>query len=302
MSHIPVLLDSVLSVLNVKSEGWYIDGTFGGGGYTRAILQAAPDTHVIAIDRDITAIQGGRALQKQYPDRLELHHTTFSQLDTLTNRPVDGVVLDIGVSSMQIDTPERGFSFQKDGPLDMRMGQSGLTAQDIVNTYSERQLADIIFTYGEEKASRRIAHKIVQQRQATPITTTLQLANAIHSVMPYNGKGIDTATRTFQALRIYVNDELNELQKALAAAVNVLAIGGVLAVVSFHSLEDRIVKNFMKGLVGPKEHTNKYATIRSHNESAWELMTPKALQADDKQIRDNPRSRSAKLRAIRRIR
>ena len=300
MTHIPVLLDSVLSVLNVKSGGWYIDGTFGGGGYTRAILQAADDTHVIAVDRDITAIQGGQALQKQYPDRLELHHTIFSRLDTLPQRAVDGVVLDIGVSSMQIDTPERGFSFQKDGPLDMRMGQSGLTAQDIVNTYPEKQLADIIFTYGEEKASRRIAHKIVQQRQTTPFTTTLQLANAIHAVMPHSN-GIDSATRTFQALRIYVNDELNELRQALSAALNVLSVGGVLAVVSFHSLEDRIVKNFMKDLVGIKEHTNKYATSTTQNNSAWENLTPKAIQADDKQVRDNPRSRSAKLRAIRRI-
>ena len=301
MTHIPVLLGSVLSVLNVKSGGWYIDGTFGGGGYTRAILQAADGTHVIAIDRDITAIQGGQALQKQYPDRLDLHHTTFSQLSTLPPHAVDGVVLDIGVSSMQIDTPERGFSFQKDGPLDMRMGQSGLTAQEVVNTYPEKQLADIIFAYGEEKASRRIAHKIVQQRQTTPFTTTLQLANAIHSVMPYNGKGIDTATRTFQALRIYVNDELNELRQALSAAINVLSVGGVLAVVSFHSLEDRIVKNFMKDLVGVKEHTNKYAPSTTQNNSAWEMLTPKAIQADDKQVRDNPRSRSAKLRAIRRI-
>ena len=300
MTHIPVLLDSVLSVLGVKAGGWYIDGTFGGGGYTRAILEAAPDTHVIAIDRDITAIQGGQALQKQYPDRLELHHTCFSRLDTLSPRPVEGVVLDIGVSSMQIDTPERGFSFQKDGPLDMRMGQSELTAEQIVNTYPEKQLADIIFEYGEEKASRRIAHKIVQQRQVSPFKTTLELANAIHSVMPYTGKGIDTATRTFQALRIYINDELNELRTALSAAVRVLAPMGVLAVVSFHSLEDRIVKNFMKQLVGAKTHINKYST-ESKAENFWELLTPKAILPSIAQINNNPRARSAKLRALRMI-
>ena len=301
MTHIPVLLDAVLSVLCVKPKGWYIDGTFGGGGYTRAILQAAADTHVIAIDRDPTAIAGGQALKAQYPDRLELYQTTFGQLDTLPTQPVDGVVLDIGVSSMQIDTPQRGFSFQKDGPLDMRMGSSDLTAADIVNTYPEKQLADLIFAYGEEKASRRIAHKIVQQRQSAPFKTTLELANAIHAVMPYNGRGIDTATRTFQALRICVNDELNELKNALSGALNVLAPGGVLAVVSFHSLEDRIVKNFMKGLVGLKKHINKYAAP-AEADASWEMITSKAIRADAEQVRANPRSRSAKLRAIRRIR
>ena len=294
--HIPVLLDEVIHSLSVKEDGVYVDGTFGAGGYTEAILNAAPDTKVFAIDRDKTAIDAGLELQKKYAPRLELILGCFGNMADLVHQKVDGIVLDIGVSSMQIDRPERGFSFQKEGPLDMRMGQSGLTAADVVNTYSEQQLADIIYTYGEERFSRQIAHQIVSVRKTEPFTDTLSLAKVVHSVMPHKQGDIDSATRTFQALRIYVNDELGELERALNASMKLLKKGGVLSVVSFHSLEDRIVKNFFAKMTAPTKHVNKYKKEESQK-APFELLYKKPISATEQEIKANPRSRSAHLRS-----
>ena len=294
--HIPVLLNEVIHSLSVKEDGVYVDGTFGAGGYTEAILNAASNTKVFAIDRDKTAIDAGQPLLKKYKNRLTLIEGCFGNMAELVHEKVDGIVLDIGVSSMQIDRPERGFSFQKNGPLDMRMSQSGLTAADVVNTYSEKQLADIIYTYGEERFSRQIARQIVSVRKTQPFEDTLSLAKAIHSVMPHKQGDIDSATRTFQALRIYVNDELGELERALNASVRLLKKGGILSVVSFHSLEDRIVKNFFLKMTAPAKHVNKY---KQENEqvSPFKLLYKKPICATAEELNANPRSRSAHLRS-----
>lgn len=294
--HIPVLLHEVIDSLHICAGGVYVDGTFGAGGYTEAILNAAPDVRVIAIDQDETAIAAGQALVKKYDGRLTLLHGRFGDMDRLVNIPADGVVLDIGVSSMQIDRPERGFSFQKDGPLDMRMGQSGQTAADVVNTYDEQELADIIYKYGEERFSRKIAKAIVSERAKAPFSTTLQLANAIHSVMPHKPTDIDSATRTFQALRIFVNDELGQLERGLQGAENILKDGGILSVVTFHSLEDRIVKNFLQNACAAARHINKYKPQEAEH-GRFELAFKKPLSASAAEMRENPRSRSAKLRS-----
>jgi 16S rRNA (cytosine1402-N4)-methyltransferase len=213
---------------------------------------------------------------------------------------VDGIVLDLGVSSMQIDQPDRGFSFRFDGPLDMRMGQAGRSAKDYVNSLSEKELADIIFTYGEEKASRRIAAAIVRARENAPIITTGQLADVIHRVMPKPKDGSDSAMRTFQALRIYVNDELGELQRALAASLQLLKPNGRLVVVSFHSLEDRIVKNFLIKNASAHVHQNRYAPVAEAEEGAFVVLTRKPVTASVAELERNPRAHSAKLRAARR--
>jgi 16S rRNA (cytosine1402-N4)-methyltransferase len=248
MKHIPVMLDEMLDCLAPRAEGRYLDATFGGGGYAAAILSAAPCT-VWAIDRDPAAIARGAALAAQFPGRLHLIEGRFGgMVSLLAERGVaalDGVVLDIGVSSFQIDDPARGFSFRADGPLDMRMGGDGPTAADLVNSLPQDALADVLFTFGEERASRRIARAIVAARQEAPIATTAQLAGIIRGVLPPDRSGIDPATRSFQALRIQVNQELAEIETGLQQASSLLSPGGRLVVVSFHSLEDRIVKRFM---------------------------------------------------------
>ncbi len=298
--HIPVLLQEVIQSLKIKAGGVYVDGTFGAGGYTEAILNAAPDVQVIAIDQDKTAIDAGQALVKKYAPRLTLLHGCFGDMDKLVSQPVDGVVLDIGVSSMQIDQPQRGFSFQKDGPLDMRMGQSGQSAADVVNTFDENKLADIIYNYGEERFSRKIAKAIVTARNQKPFETTMQLVRTIHSVMPHKAGDIDSATRTFQALRIFVNDELGELQRGLNGAENILKDGGILSVVTFHSLEDRIVKNFLQDACPAVKHVNKYKP-QENEVGRFELAFKKPISASQAEIKENPRARSAHLRsAVRR--
>ncbi len=293
MSHIPVLLNEVIESLNIRPNGLYIDGTFGGGGYTKAILQQNDTCRVIAFDRDAEAIEEGQKILKEYPERLRLIHSPFSKMADFVQEKVHGIVLDIGVSSMQIDEGERGFSFQKDGPLDMRMNREDIvSAFDVVNTFSEQEIADILYLYGEERRSRLIAKKIVQYRMEKPIETTIQLANLIKECMPYSS--IHPATRSFQALRIYVNDELGELKKVLVSAKDMIQSGGVLSVVSFHSLEDRIVKTFFKEHMIPKTHQNKYKPnierggIFKYNN---DVICP-----NEKEVEFNPRSRSAKLR------
>ena len=300
-SHIPVLLKEVIDVLDIRPNGIYVDGTFGAGGYTEAILNAAPNIRVFAIDQDETAIAAGQNLVQKYAPRLTLIHGRFGDMANLIDKSVDGIVLDIGVSSMQIDQPQRGFSFQKDGPLDMRMGQTGQTAADVVNTFKESDLADIFYEYGEEKASRRIARKIVERRVQKKFENTLDLADVIRSCLPRKPGEIDAATRTFQALRIYVNDELGELKRGLQGAKRLLNPNGILAVVSFHSLEDRIVKNFIAQESGHIPNPSKYMPEVQKKAPSFEILTKKPITPSAAELSDNPRARSSRLRAARRL-
>jgi len=298
--HIPVLLPEVVGALLPHDGGIYVDGTFGAGGYSRAILAAAECT-LYAIDRDPAARAAAGAVAASFPGRFHFLAGRFGDMAELlpaeVHGRIDGIALDIGVSSMQIDRAERGFSFQKDGPLDMRMGNDGPTAADLINTLPEAELADVIYRFGEERASRRIAAAIAAARKQTPFSTTLQLAACIRSVVRPAKDGIDPATRTFQALRIAVNDELGELERALAAAERLLAPDGVLAVVSFHSLEDRIVKRFLDAKSGraaaPSRHMPHAAPAAP---PAFAIARRKALSASDSETRLNPRARSAHLR------
>ena len=292
--HIPVLLGPVVRCLSPEQGCVFVDGTFGAGGYTRAILKANSATKVIAFDRDVTVLPTAHQFQDEFGDRFVFIQDCFGEVSKYVKEPVDGFVLDIGVSSMQIDDPQRGFSFRFDGPLDMRMGNQGISASDIVNNWPEEKLADILYLYGEEKSSRKIARAIVNAR---PLHTTLQLAEVIHSVMPRPKDGSDSAMRSFQALRIAVNDELGELKRALSASSEILKSGGHLVVVSFHSLEDRIVKEFLKQNSGKTTHQNKYALQKQKNgDGAFIVPDKKPITADDKELEINPRAHSAKLR------
>lgn len=304
--HIPVLLDEVISALQPKDGHRLIDGTFGAGGYTRAILGAA-DCAVLAIDQDPDAIANGQPLVDEMKGRLTLAHGRFSNLVELAHThgfaPVDGIALDIGVSSMQLDQALRGFSFQTEGPLDMRMAQAGESAADIVNGADESLLADIFFAYGEERKARRIARAITRARAEGPIETTKALTDIIISAAgPVRGDKIHPATRSFQGLRIYVNDELGELARALLGAEEVLKPGGVLAVVSFHSLEDRIVKRFLKLCSETESSGSRYLPDMPADTAApsFEIISRKPIVAGDEECARNPRARSAKLRAARR--
>jgi 16S rRNA (cytosine1402-N4)-methyltransferase len=302
-AHIPVMLTEVVGLLAPRAGGVYLDGTFGGGGYTAAFLEAAPCT-VWALDRDPEAITRGADLVARFPGRLHLIHGQFgAMLDLLAQRGVtalDGVVLDLGVSSFQIDDPARGFSFRGDGPLDMRMSRSGPTAADLVNMLPERELADLLFELGEERASRRIARAIVAARTEAAIVTTARLAFIIRGVLPPDRSGIDPATRSFQALRIRVNDELGEIERALEQASRLLAPAGRLIVVSFHSLEDRIVKRFMTDAAGrapsPSRHDPRGLAARPA--PRFRLLTARPLRPRANETNANPRSRSARLRAL----
>jgi len=342
MSHVPVLLSEVLDHLTPKDGGIYVDATFGRGGYTKGILEAA-DCTVIAIDRDESAIlygenefrkelevlsnsalskkglsekgletahqkeaqpapENNKSLSPVYPEnRLKLIHGRFSSLDSLLSshniHEIDGIVFDLGVSSPQLDEATRGFSFAKDGPLDMRMGLASDSAADLVNTATEKDLADILYKYGEEKNARRIARTIVEARKDTPIETTLQLVKLVHQVnRPRHNDKIDPATRTFQGLRIAVNEELQEIETALTASEKVLKPDGALVVVSFHSLEDRIVKIFLqeRSFV---ETSRLLPGETPATPPSFKLLTKKPVVADEDETTLNPRARSAKLRA-----
>ncbi|MBN8871304.1 MAG: 16S rRNA (cytosine(1402)-N(4))-methyltransferase RsmH [Rhodospirillales bacterium] len=304
--HVPVMLAEVLDALAPRAGGIYLDGTFGGGGYSGAILDAAPCT-LWAIDRDPAAIARGASLAARFPDRLHLIQGQFGDmLDLLAAHGVtalDGIVLDLGVSSYQIDDPARGFSFRADGPLDMRMGDHGTTAAELVNGLPEKALADLLYELGEERASRRIARAIVAARAEAPIATTGRLAAIIRAVLPPDRSGIDPATRSFQALRIRVNDELGEVERALDQATRLLAPGGRLVVVSFHSLEDRIVKRFMIEAAGrtpaPSRHDPRGLAARPA--AGYRLLTAKAQRPSRAETDANPRARSARLRALERL-
>jgi 16S rRNA (cytosine1402-N4)-methyltransferase len=298
-AHVPVMLAEVLDALQPHDGGTYVDGTFGAGGYTRAILQAA-DTRVIAIDRDPSAIRDGQALVETHGGRLALLEGRFGDMEALVGQSrVDGVVLDIGVSSMQIDEAARGFSFLRDGPLDMRMAQQGRSAADAVNTLPQETLSNIIYVFGEEPRSRAIARAIVAARAEAPITTTLGLVKAIERATgrPRPDK-IHPATRTFQALRIHVNGELDELVEALHAAERMLGQGGRLVVVTFHSLEDRIVKRFFASRGGRLPSGSRHLPgIAQGPAPSFELPFKGHIGASREEEARNPRARSAKLRA-----
>jgi 16S rRNA (cytosine1402-N4)-methyltransferase len=300
--HVPVLLRPVIDGLAPRDGGVYIDGTFGAGGYTAAILGAAA-TRVIAIDRDATAIAGGRPLVEASAGRLTLAEGRFADLDVLATgagvEAADGVVLDLGVSSMQLDTPGRGFSFRHDGPLDMRMGGAGPSAADVVAAASERDLADIIFNLGEERHSRAVARAIVAARRERPILTTGALASIVSRVVRGRPGEIHPATRTFQALRLFVNDELQELENGLTAAERILKPGGRLAVVSFHSLEDRIVKTFLSGRSGTGGGSRHLPEMKPEA-ATFRTLTRRPVTPDDIETADNPRARSARLRVAER--
>lgn len=303
--HVPVMLGEVLDALNVRADGDYLDGTFGGGGYSRAILDVPPG-RLIGLDRDPGAVARGQALARETEKFTMLagrfgrmaEHLAEIEIDRL-----DGIVLDIGVSSQQIDDPARGFSFAADGPLDMRMETDGESAADVVNEADERTLASIIYRYGEERASRRIAKAIVARRGRQPITRTGELASIVADVLGRREK-IDPATRTFQALRIYVNDELGELERALVAAEHLLRPGGRLVVVAFHSLEDRIVKQFLTARTGrtanPSRHLPDIAPAERRTPT-FKALSRRPVTPSDAEVRKNPRARSARLRAAERL-
>ncbi|PWE28994.1 16S rRNA (cytosine(1402)-N(4))-methyltransferase [Pararhodobacter marinus] len=297
--HIPVLLGPLLAG-SAPVRGVWLDGTMGAGGYTRGLVDAGAE-RVIGIDRDPLALRMAQDWAAPYGARIRVVQGTFSDLDTLAGEPLDGVALDLGVSSMQLDLPERGFSFTRDGPLDMRMSQEGPSAADLVNTADETALADILFHYGEERASRRIARAIVKARAVQPIKTTLQLAEIVSSQLPRPKPGQShPATRSFQALRIAVNAEFHELVDGLEAAERALRPGGILAVVSFHSLEDRIVKRFFQQRSGRAGQGSRHAPVTEHEAPRFETLTRKAIAADEDECAANPRARSALLRIGRR--
>jgi 16S rRNA (cytosine1402-N4)-methyltransferase len=301
--HIPVLGRAAVEFLNVRDGGVYVDATFGAGGYTRAILAAA-HCKVIGIDRDQNAIALGADLVEQARGRLTLIEDRFSRLDAVAREAgfeqVNGVVLDLGVSSMQLDAPARGFSFRFDGPLDMRMGIGPVSAAAIVAQASERDLADIIFTLGEERHARAVARAIVKRRTQAPIATTRELADIVASAVRSRPGDIHPATRTFQALRMFVNDELAELAAALAAAERALKPGGRLVAVSFHSLEDRMVKTFLAGR-STTAGGSRHAPEVKRPTPTFGLLTKRPVVADETEIARNPRARSAKLRAAERL-
>src|SRR6056297_1770121 len=292
--HIPVLLRPLLEAV-APVEGVWIDGTLGAGGYTRGLLEAGAQT-VIGVDRDPLALEMAELWGAAYGDRLVLVQDIFSNMDAHAS-DVDGVVLDLGVSSMQLDRAERGFSFMKDGPLDMRMSQDGPSAADMVNSMEETELADILFLYGEERASRRIARAIVRKRDEVPIVTTLQLAEIIENCLPRPKPGqVHPATRSFQAIRIAVNDEYGELVEGLEAAERALKPGGHLAVVTFHSIEDRMVKRFLAEKTGNTGGGSRHAPVVERDPPTFAQTTRKAIGPDDAELAENPRARSAKLR------
>lgn len=294
--HYPVMLNEVLQALTPKDGEVYVDATFGNGGYSEAILQAA-DCKLIALDRDETVRPRADELKQKFGARFDFRLGCFGNFDELVNEDINGVVFDIGVSSMQLDEGSRGFSFAKDAPLDMRMSQSGKTAADLVNNSEEAELADILYNYGEEKKSRAIARKIVEMRKIKPIQTTLELANIIYSVLGRgNRQTIDPATRSFQALRIATNDELSELQKGLEKSTRRLKDKGRLVVVDFHSLEDRIVKTFFKNNSEKRIHVSRYKTVSNTPTDAVFSFASKAILPTQKEVDENARSRSAKLR------
>lgn len=293
--HIPVLLRPLIAAVAPVGGVW-IDGTFGAGGYARGLVEAGAE-RVIGIDRDPLAHEMAAGWIGTYDGRIELALGTFSEMDEIAGAPVDGVVLDLGVSSMQLDRAERGFSFLRDGPLDMRMSQSGPSAADLVNSASEEELADILYHYGEERASRRIARQIVKTRAVESFKTTAQLVETVEKCLPRPKPGQShPATRSFQAIRIAVNDEFGQLALGLEAAERALKPGGKLAVVTFHSLEDRVVKRFLQLAASTGGGGSRYAPEAEAHVPRFDLTPRRAIAPDEDELAVNPRARSARLR------
>ncbi|HEX3536601.1 MAG TPA: 16S rRNA (cytosine(1402)-N(4))-methyltransferase RsmH [Stellaceae bacterium] len=302
--HIPVLLDEVIGALMPRDGAIYVDGTFGAGGYSAALLTASR-CRVLGIDRDPEALRRGAALAARHGGRLTLIEGRFGDMDRLvadaTPEPIAGIALDLGVSSIQLDTAERGFSFRLDGPLDMRMGADGTTAADLVAELPEAKLAALIRDLGEERYARRIARAIAAQRQRQPIRRTGELAEIVRGAVPTREPGLDPATRTFQALRIAVNDELGEIDRGLAAAERLLMPGGRIAVVSFHSLEDTRVKNFLRRRSSGAPQTSRHLPATAARPPSFTLVWRRAVRPSIDEIARNPRARSARLRAAERM-
>jgi 16S rRNA (cytosine1402-N4)-methyltransferase len=302
--HVPVLVDAVLAALAPRDDALYVDATFGGGGYSRALLAAA-QCHVVAIDRDPEAVARGRELAQGCGGRLRLVEGRFGDmvrlLRPMVEGPIAGIAFDLGLSSIQIDTPARGFSFRLDGPLDMRMDGSGRDAAALVASLPEGELFDLIRAFGEDRFARPIARAIVAARGRAPIRRTLELASIVRGAVPRPEPGLDPATRTFQALRIAINDELGELDRGLAAAEELLMPSGRLAVVSFHSLEDRRVKNFLRkrSAAAPRRSRHEPAPVTAPSPS-FRLLHRRAVAPGAAEIARNPRARSARLRAAER--
>jgi 16S rRNA (cytosine1402-N4)-methyltransferase len=305
LAHVPVMTQEVLSGLNLRNGGTYIDGTFGRGGYTRAILDSAT-TRVFGIDRDPTAITFGSELMDKYDGRLTLLQGRFGNIASIMAKQginhVDGVMFDLGVSSPQIDDPDRGFSFRLDGPLDMRMESEGASAADFINEAPEEEIADVIFQYGDERYSRRIARGIIAARKINPILSTFQLVRIIRANVRRSRDGIDPATRTFMALRIKVNDELGELERGLIGAERILGPGGRLAVVAFHSLEDRKVKSFLYEHSGSLAKGSRHMpdSLGPNVEPSFNLIKRGIIKPSLDEVSLNPRARSARLRVAER--
>lgn len=301
--HFPVMLPEVLTSLQPHDGGRYLDCTFGGGGYSRALLKAA-HCEVHAIDRDPDAIKRGQALRSESNNRLHLHHGNFGDMKALIGEIglFDGIVLDLGVSSFQLDEAERGFSFRFESALDMRMSRTGRTAADIINHETEENIANILYLYGEEKRSRRIARAIIEARKIAPFQTTTELAELIRKNIPRERPGFDPSTRSFQALRIAVNDELGALERALEDAPFLLAPEGTLSIVTFHSLEDRMVKQRMAHHAGRVSGPSRYAPIALQKTETSEFSLPhtRPISPSDEELKLNIRSRSARLRSLRR--
>jgi len=301
--HIPVLLDAVLDTLAARDGAIYVDGTFGGGGYSEALLTAAR-CKVLGIDRDPEALRRGAVLAAKYKGQLSLIEGRFGDMDRLVGDvapgPIAGIALDLGVSSMQLDQAERGFSFRLDGPLDMRMGQDGASAADLVAELPEPKLAALIQEFGEERYARRIARAIATRRRQQPIRRTGELAEIVRAAVPTREPGLDAATRTFQALRIAVNDELGEIDRGLAAAERLLMPGGRLAVVSFHSLEDARVKNFLRRRCAGAPAASRHLPPAAARPPSFALLSRRPVRPGADEIARNPRARSARLRAAER--
>ena len=297
------MLTEAMEQLAIKADGWYLDGTFGRGGHSRGILENLGEAgRLMALDKDLTAIHSVSALQLQNDKRFTLVHGSFSQLQEIAAQTqlmghLDGILLDIGVSSPQLDDPERGFSFMHDGPLDMRMDTStGVSAAQWLAKVDEKELVDTLFTLGEERFARRIARAVIEQRGLSPITSTRQLAKLVEEAVPFREKHKHPATRSFQAIRIAINNELDELKSVLTQAVECLKPGGRLVVISFHSLEDRIVKRFFRDEAGAKYDPGRFPIKEADIAKGRLNKSGKALKAGAEEIANNPRARSAVMR------
>lgn len=308
MKHLPVLYHEALEGLNIKPDGFYIDCTFGRGGHSQGILNVLTDKgRLLAFDRDLAAINSPIAKKMHLDPRVEMHHGCFSELKSVVNKfgwqgKVDGILMDLGVSSPQLDDSQRGFSFLREGPLDMRMDDStGLSAAEWLSKIEEQKLVKVLFEYGEERFARRIAAAIINTRQEKPLKTTRELAQLIEQVVSKREKNKHPATRSFQAIRIEINNELEEIKQGLLQAVNSLKPQGRLVVISFHSLEDRIVKRFIRAESGRKFNPGKLPIKEADIEQGLLKKIGKAIKADTLEVQNNPRSRSAILRIAERI-